>query len=176
MPSIELPDKEVWRCWSSLFAKGRGRMLVASADDKKGFLAIKNGAQDYLTKTRLKPDDLGRVIHNVVEMTMLRPRRGSPVQCSVTRLILKLWSPQYDGIVPFKASQGGSKSQPRPTPGQGHRRHNTRSHKMVLRLRGVQYRRPLSRLQLNERSLPRIVPPVATSNSGYAASPIIRAA
>jgi FixJ family two-component response regulator len=53
-------------------------MLVDVADDHIGPLAIKRGAQDYLTKSRLEPDDLSRVIHNAVDrLELIIQRQGA---------------------------------------------------------------------------------------------------
>ena len=50
-------------------------MLTGTGDDAIASLALKKGAQDYLNKSRLLPDDLRRVVHNALDRCELLAQR-----------------------------------------------------------------------------------------------------
>ena len=50
-------------------------MLTGTGDDAIATLALKKGAQDYLNKSRLLPDDLRRVVHNALDRCELLAQR-----------------------------------------------------------------------------------------------------
>ena len=67
----ELPDKEGLAVLAQLVPDPTAPrvavvMLIGAAGDEQGSLAIKSGAQDYLTKSRLEPYDLSGVIRKAV--------------------------------------------------------------------------------------------------------------
>ena len=67
----ELPDKEGLAVLAQLVPDPTAPrvavvMLIGAGDDEQGSLAIKSGAQDYLSKSRLEPYDLSGVIRKAV--------------------------------------------------------------------------------------------------------------